>query len=144
MTNPAPLGGDESPPPGSSADPLPVDEVPPSAIPPPAYESSELLEPTPAYDSLAAEAPLTDPMGTSAVDPDPLTAPVPPVDPAASTLTPEADYALAPKPGDAGPLAKVKAFAAEKPAAFIGAALAAGWLIGKLTSRGSDNDNDGD
>ena len=54
----------------------------------------------------------------------------------ASALTPEADYALAPNPTDAGPLAQVKAFAAEKPAAFLGAALAAGWLLGKITSRG--------
>ena len=47
----------------------------------------------------------------------------------------EADYALAPNPTDAGPLAQVKTFAAEKPAAFLGAALAAGWLLGKISSR---------
>ena len=39
-------------------------------------------------------------------------------------------------PTDAGPLAQVKTFAAEKPAAFLGAALAVGWLLGKITSRG--------
>jgi hypothetical protein len=126
MTNPAPLGGDERPPPGPNVDPLSVDEVPPPAMPPPpAYETTEGLEPTPAYDALAAEAPL------------------PGADSSASTLTPEADYALAPNPTDAGPLAQVKTFAAEKPLAFLGAALGAGWVLGKITSlgkRGKDED----
>jgi hypothetical protein len=99
MTNPVSPGGDERP--------------------PPEYGTTERLEPTPAYDALAAEAPLSEPVGGGA-----------------STLTPEADYALAPDPTDAGAFAQVKAFAAEKPAAFIGAALAAGWLLGKITSRG--------
>ena len=117
MTNPAPAGGEDRP----NVDP-PVDEVPPPAMPPPpAYETTELLEPTPAYDALAAEAPLSEPAGA---------------EPGAAALTPEADYALAPDPTDAGALAQVKAFAAEKPAAFLGAALAAGWLLGKITSRG--------
>jgi len=92
-------------------DPLPVDEVPPPAMPPPpAYETTERFEPTPAYDALAAEAPLSDPLG----------------DPGSgsSTLTPEADYALAPNPTDAGPLAQVKTLAAEKPVVFLGGALA--------------------
>lgn len=129
MTNPAPPGGDERP-------------------PPPAYETGG--EPTPAYDALAAEAPLgtdpptepvpplgtdplTAPLGGGLPDDDPLTAPLPPV-----ALTPEADYALAPDPmSDGGPLAQVKAFAADKPAVFVGAALAAGWLLGKITSRRS-------
>ncbi|HEY7100011.1 MAG TPA: hypothetical protein VH573_00025 [Mycobacteriales bacterium] len=99
MTNPASPGGDERP--------------------PPAYETTERLEPTPAFDALAAEVPLTEPVGGGA-----------------SSLAPEADYALAPSPSGAGPLAQVKAFAAEKPAVFLGAALAAGWLLGKITSRG--------
>jgi hypothetical protein len=99
MTNPASPGGDERP--------------------PPAYGTTEPLEPTPAYDALAAEAPLSEPMGGGA-----------------STLAPEADYALAPNPTDGGTFAQVKTFAAEKPAAFLGAALAAGWLLGKITSRG--------
>ena len=112
MTNPASPGGDERP--------------------PPAYETTERLEPTPAYDALAAEVPLSEPPAGGAVS--------------ASALAPEADYALAPSPTDAGPLAQVKAFAAEKPAAFLGAALAAGWLLGKITSRGkrrsaSDDDD---
>jgi hypothetical protein len=100
MTNPASPGGDERP--------------------PPAYGTTDRIESTtPAYDALAAEAPLSEPVGGGA-----------------STLTPEADYALAPNPTDAGAFAQVKAFAAEKPAAFLGAALAAGWLLGKITSRG--------
>jgi hypothetical protein len=113
--------------------------------PPPTYDTTERLDPTPAFDALAAEAPLTDPLGTpadpagpGAADPlasDPLTAPLPPAA-APTTLTPEADYALVPNPTDAGPLAQVKAFAADKPAVFIGAALAAGWLLGRITSRG--------
>ena len=132
MTNPAPPGGDERQPPVPNVDPLPVDEVPPPAMPPtPAYETTGPLDPTPAYDALAAEAPLTEPL-----------------DSGTSTLGPEADYALAPSPTDAGPLAQVKTLAAEKPAAFLGAALAAGWLLGKITSRGKrgkrDNDDAGE
>ena len=99
MTNPGSPGGDERLPPVSG--------------------TTERLEPTPAYDALAAEAPLSEQGGGGA-----------------STLTPEADYALAPSPSDAGAFAQVKAFAAGKPAAFLGAALAAGWLLGKITSRG--------
>ncbi len=111
MTNPASQGGDERPPP---------------------YQPTERFEPTPAYDALAAEAPLSAPVGGTA---------------GTSALTPEADYALAPNPTDTGPLGQVKAFAARKPAAFLGAALAAGWLLGKITSRGkgkSADDGDGD
>ena len=145
MTNPAPLGGDERP----NADPLPVDEVPPPAMPPPpAYETAGPLDPTPAYDALAAEAPLSDPLTDPL--PDPLTGPVtePVGEPlgtgAASALGPEADYALAPNPTDAGALAQVKTLAAEKPAAFLGALLAAGWLLGKITSRGKRSKRDSD
>ena len=101
MTNPASQGGDERPPPTP-------------------YEPTERFEPTPAYDALAAEAPLTESIGATA---------------GTSALAPEADYALAPNPTDAGPLGQVKAFAAQKPAAFLGGALAAGWLLGKITSR---------
>jgi hypothetical protein len=115
MTNPAPPGGDERP------DPLAVGEVPPAA---PAYDSTELLEPTPAYDALAQETALTAPVDTA--------------------LVPEADYALAPSPTGTGPLAEVKAFAADKPAAFLGLALAAGWLVGKIFSSSSDDTDDDD
>ena len=120
MTNPAPLGGDERPPPVPNADPLPVDEVPPPATPAaPVYDSTE-LEPTPAYDSLAQETALS-----TTED---------------KALTPETDYALAPNPGGSGSLAQVKAFAADKPAVFLGLALAAGWLVGKIFSSSDDDD----
>ena len=125
MTNPAPLGGDERPPPVPNVDP--VDEVPPPAMPPPpAYETTDRLEPTPAYDALAAEAPL------------------PGDGPGPSMLTPEADYALAPNPTDAGPLAQVKTLAAEQPLAFLGAALGAGWLLGRISSRARRGKGDDD
>jgi hypothetical protein len=126
MTNPPSQGGDQRPP------PAPVEPVEPfepverleSVEPTERFEpveAAERFEPTPAYDALAAEAPLSEPIGGTA---------------GTSALTPEADYVLAPSPTDAGPLGQVKAFAAQKPAAFLGAALAAGWLIGKITSRG--------
>jgi hypothetical protein len=120
MTNPAPPGGDERPPPVPNVDRLPVDEVPP-----PAYETTERLEPTPAYDALAAEAQLSEPLAGD------------------GGLTPEADYALAPNPTDAGPLAQVRSLAAEKPLVFLGATLGAGWLLGRLTSRGRRGKDDG-
>lgn len=114
MTHPAPTGGDERP------DPFAVTETPPLATPPAAaYDSTELLEPTPAYDSLAQETAVSAP--------------------ATEDLAPEADYGLAPNPGTAGPLGQVKAFAADKPAVFLGLALAAGWLVGKIFS--SDDDD---
>jgi hypothetical protein len=125
MTNPAPLGGDERPPPAPIADPLAVDEVPPPAVPAaPAYESAEPLDPTPAYDSLAAES-ATQPLST-------------PSEPLVETVYDSAADVSSP----AGPLEQVKAFAADKPAVFLGAALAAGWLVGKLLPSSSDDDDD--
>ena len=124
MTNPAPTGGDEGP------DPFAVDEVPPPATPPtPVYDSTELLEPTPVYDSteLLEPTPAYDSLAQESA-------------PIAPPLTPEADYALAPSPGGTGPLAQVKAFAADKPAVFLGLALAAGWLVGKIFSSSDDDD----
>jgi hypothetical protein len=136
----------------SDVDPLPVDEVPPPAVPPPpAYDTTDRLEPTPAYDALAAEAPMVDPLGTSDTG---STATGGSADFTSGgsadftsggigeerALSPEADYALAPNPTAAGPLGQVKTLAAEKPAIFLGAALAAGWLLGKITSRGSRDD----
>jgi hypothetical protein len=118
--------------------------------PPPAYDPGS--EPTPAYDALAAETPLgTNPpteqppaaaLGEDPLtgprdlpDDDPLTAPLPPVQPPL-TLTPEADYAIAPNPGSGGgPLAQVTGFAKDKPVAFLGAAASAGWLLGRITAR---------
>jgi hypothetical protein len=100
-----------------------VDETPPPATPPAAaYDSSELLEPTPAYDSLAQETALST------------------QDTEDKALTPETDYALAPNPGSSGPLGLVKTFATDKPAVFLGLALAAGWLVGKIFSSSDDDD----
>ena len=39
-------------------------------------------------------------------------------------------------------LAKVKAFADERPAAFLAAALVAGWLVGKLLGSSDDDDDE--
>ena len=117
MTHPAPTGGDERP------DPFAVNETPPPATPPAAaYDSTELLEPTPAYDSLAQETALST------------------ADTEDKALTPETDYALAPNPGSSGPLGLVKTFATDKPAVFLGLALAAGWLVGKIFSSSDDDD----
>lgn len=114
MTHPAPTGGDERP------DPFAVAQTPPPAMPPAAaYDSTELLESTPAYDSLAQETAMSAP---------------------AQALTPESDYGLGPNPGNSGPLALVKTFATDKPAVFIGLALAAGWLVGKIFSSSDDDD----
>jgi len=123
MTNPPSQGGDERPPPAPFEPVEPLAPVDPAERfePVERFEPAEPFEPTPAYDALAAEAPLSEPIGGTG---------------GTSALTPEADYVLAPSPTDAGPLGQVKAFAAQKPAAFLGAALAAGWLIGKITSRG--------
>ena len=119
MTHPAPTGGDERP------DPFAVAATPPPATPPAAaFDSTELFEPTPAYDSLAQETPLSAPVNLSA--------------PAEQALTPESDYGLGPNPGNSGPLALVKTFATDKPAVFIGLALAAGWLVGKIFSSSDD------
>src|SRR5215203_3211159 len=112
MTMPGPQGGD---------DPLAVGEVPPPATPPaPAYEPSELLEPTPAYDDLVSETPTYDALAQ---------------EPALSGA-----FEPAPGPGS-GPMATVRAFAAKNPAAFLGAALAVGWLLGKVFSSSDDDES---
>jgi hypothetical protein len=68
---------------------------------------------TPAYDALAAEAGYTE-----------LAAPT------------------VPPPGAGGVLAQVRAFADERPAAFLAAALVAGWLVGKLLGSSDDDEED--
>lgn len=108
MTKPGPQGDD----------PLVVGEVPPPAVPPaPMYEPSELLEPVPGYDDLTVETPTYDALvrepGFVAVD-----------EPAPTT--------------SGGPLAAVAAFAGSNPAAFLGGALALGWVLGKLFSSSDD------
>jgi hypothetical protein len=118
------MGGDEP-----NVDPYAVDEVPPPAVPPaPAYDSTELLEPTPAYDSLAEETALTDPL-------------LPPVaEPAVPLVESEYDTAVDYAASQSGPLAQVKAFATQRPAVFLGVALATGWLVGKIFSSSDDDD----
>src|SRR5215207_1421482 len=113
MTMPGPQGGD---------DPLAVGEVPPPAMPPaPAYEPSELLEPTPAYDELVAETPTYD----------------------ALAQEPVLSGAFEPAPdAGSGPMATVRALAAKNPAAFLGGALALGWLLGKVVSAFSSDDDE--
>jgi hypothetical protein len=115
MTNPAPTGGDER-----NVEPPPA----------PAQDSTELLEPTPAYDSLAQEAALTEPVLPPAAEP---------ARPPAPLVESEYDTAVDYGGTPSGPLAQVKAFAAERPAVFLGVALAAGWLVGKLLSSSDDD-----
>jgi hypothetical protein len=112
--------------------PLPVDPAPPATTATPAYdepadlldalpdvESTELAAPTPAYDALAAES------GFDALEP----------------AGAGGDGGTG-GTGGAGVLAEVKAFAAERPAAFLAAALVAGWLVGKLLGSSGDDDED--
>lgn len=124
MTNPGPLGGDDRPRTGPDADLFAAGEVPPAAVPAAAaYEPTELLEPTPAYDSLAEETAFEAPL-TAAVVVEPL-------------VVEETGY-LAEPSVQSGPLAAVKSFAADRPAVFVGAALAAGWLVGKVFFSSAD------
>lgn len=131
MTNPGPLGGNERPLAGPDADPLAVGQVPPPAVPAaPAYETTELHDPTPAYDSLAGETSIERPLVVEDVDyevarPDTVRTP---------------DYALAPNPSPAGLLAAVRDFAAKNPVGFLAGALVAGWLVGKVFSSSDDDD----
>ena len=124
MTNPGPLGGDDRPPTGPDTDLFAAGEVPPAAVPaPPAYEPTELLEPTPEYDSLAEDTAFEVPLTPVVVEP---------------LVVQETDY-LAEPPVRSGPLAAVTSFAADRPAVFVGAALAAGWLVGKVLSSSDDD-----
>ena len=129
MTNPGPLGGNERPLAGPDADPLAVGQVPPPAVPAaPAYEPTELRDPTPAYDSLAEETSIDRPLVVEDVDYE-----VAQLD---TVQTP--DYALAPNPSASGVLAAVKGFATKNPVGFLAAALVAGWLVGKVFSSSDD------
>lgn len=87
------------------------------------------LSATPAYDELAEEVGLAEPV-------------------APTTMVPAGGYRSATDSGsgypggaDGGLLAKVKAFAGQRPEAFLGAALAAGWLVGKLFSSSDDGED---
>jgi hypothetical protein len=131
MTNPGPHGGD---------DPLAVGEVPPRAVPPaPAYEPSELLEPVPVHDELAVGTPTYDALTREpALSGDALTR-EPALSGDAVTREPVLSGAFEPVPeAGSGPLAAVKALAEKNPAAFLGAALAIGWVLGKVFSSSDD------
>lgn len=134
---PDPLAGDaplgEIPPPAPPVPPAYDDPTELVESPMPAYdESTDLLDAvpdveatelaatsqsagTPAYDALAAEAGFTEPA-------DPTT--------------------TVPPSGAGGVLAQLKAFAGERPAAFLAAALVAGWLVGKLLGSSDDDDDE--
>jgi hypothetical protein len=84
--------------------------------PAPAYEPSELLAPTPARDDFATGTPTYD----------------------ALAQEPALSGAFEPAPESGGPMTTVRALAAKNPAAFIGGALAVGWLLGKLSSPDDD------
>jgi len=108
----------------ANPDPLGIGTPPPAQPPTPAYD-----EPTDLLGAVPSEA-VAD-----------LAAPTPAYD----ALAAESGFAPGgPEPagGAGGALAKVKAFADERPAAFLVAALVAGWLVGKLL--GSDDDDDED
>ena len=104
----------------------PLSTPPPARPTPPAYDEpgdllgtvpddgTELAAATPAYDALAAES------GFAPAYPEPAAA-----------------------GGAGGALAKVKAFADERPAAFLAAALVAGWLVGKLFGSSDDGGDEG-
>jgi hypothetical protein len=139
MSNPGPPAEDERPLAGpatdmgatsadlpplvdGSTDPLAIGTPPPARPAPPAYDApTDLLGTVPDEAAAALSAPT----------------------PAYDALAAETGFTpYEPEPsGPGGALAKVKAFATERPAAFLAAALAAGWLVGKLIS--SDDEDEG-
>jgi hypothetical protein len=130
--------------PAAEPDPLtagdPIGGTPPPARPaPPEYDDpSELVDPAvPAYDEptdLLAAVP--------DVEASELAAPSYAGTPAYDALAAESSFGAAESTPAGGVLAKVKAFADERPAAFLAAALVAGWLVGKLLSSSDDDDDD--
>jgi hypothetical protein len=60
--------------------------------------------------------------------------------PAAPLVESEYDTAVDYDATPSGPLAQVKAFATNRPAVFLGLALAAGWLVGKILSSSDDEE----
>ncbi len=121
----------------SEPDPLTAGTPPPARPTPPAYDDpAELIDPVaPAYDE---PTDLLDAIPD--VEESELVAPTPAYDELAAEsgfTTVDSEPA-----GAAGVLAKVKAFADERPAAFLAAALVAGWLVGKLLGSSDDDDED--
>jgi len=142
MSDPRPTGEDFARPadPPADLDPLPVGETPPSALP--RYEDpTELVDPAaPAYEE---PTDLVD--AVPAVEATPLATSSSAGTPAYDALAAESSFGLAEPAeptGASGVLAKVKAFADERPAAFLAAALVAGWLVGKLLGSSDDDDED--
>jgi hypothetical protein len=138
---PLPLDPPTEPDPLAAGDP--VGGLPPPARPaPPAYDDpAELVDPvTPAYDE---PTDLLDAIPD--VEATELAAPSSAGTPAYDALAAESGFGAAEStPAGGGVLAAVKAFADERPAAFLAAALVAGWLVGKLLGwSGSDDDDDG-
>jgi hypothetical protein len=148
MTNPGPPDGADSPPTGpgtrmglpesgtqhaTSTDfVLPVDEP----VRPGDPLSDDLATPpaarpaAPLYDEVAAETGAADTVAGPTED---LAA----IGDTGGAVYGEVGDAATP---DAGPLGAVKAFAAQRPALFLGAVLAAGFLIGRLLSSSDDGE----
>jgi hypothetical protein len=103
------------------------------------------------FDPLAPATTPIDPPLTTGLSGD---EPAPPVTPSpeiagtvpSETLPTTSSYGTASGSGGSssagGALAKVKAFAEQRPEAFLAAALAAGWLAGKLLGSSSDDDSE--
>ena len=118
-------------------DPLTAGTPPPAQPTPPAYDDpTELVDPAvPAYD---------EPTDLLEAVPDVAATELATPTPAYDALAAESGFSpVEPGLAGGGVLAKVKAFADERPAAFLAAALVAGWLVGKLLgSSGSGEDED--
>lgn len=126
---------DENPDPLTGNSPLGA-TTPPAQPVPPVYDDPSELVSSPAYD---------EPTDLLDAVPDVEATDLATDTPAYDALVSESDFGVPePAPADSGVLAKVKAFADERPAAFLAAALVAGWLVGKLLgSSGDDEDEEG-
>ena len=136
MTNPGPPGGDERPLTGPETG---------MGLPESGTQHATSTDALP-VDRFAAPDP--DPLLSGGVTAESVSSTPPPAQPAASPLY---DELVSPTGGevvgvdepaasDGGALAKVKAFAAQRPAAFLGATLAAGLLVGRLLSSSDDDE----
>jgi hypothetical protein len=151
MSDPRPAGEDERPPAGPGAGMgLPESGTQHAT-------STDFTLPTdpPALPVYEDPAQLADPLAPAYDEPTDLVDAVPDVEatelaaagtPAYDALAAETAFepaGPAEPSGAAGVLAKVKAFADERPAAFLAAALVAGWLVGKLLGSSDDDDDEG-